>query len=79
MLDLIDQAMCSLQAALFGREVYSREHPAVREHIESAHDHLIYLHLIRTVNRLNEMLNPMMRFRSSWDLVYFVQDVKLIK
>ena len=38
MLDLIDQAMCSLQAALFGREVYSREHPAVGGHIECAHD-----------------------------------------
>ncbi|MEE8156317.1 MAG: hypothetical protein V3T53_15290, partial [Phycisphaerales bacterium] len=38
MLDLIDQAMCSLQAALFGREVYSREHPAVSGHMESAHD-----------------------------------------
>ncbi len=40
MLDLIDGAMCSLQAALFGREVYSREHPAVSGHMKSAHDHL---------------------------------------
>ncbi len=40
MLDLIDGAMCSLQAALFGREVYSREHPAVSGHLKSAHDHL---------------------------------------
>ncbi len=38
MLDLIDRAMCSLQAALFGREVYSREHPAVSGHIECAYD-----------------------------------------
>ena len=38
MLDLIDGAMCSLQAALFGREVYSREHPAVSGHIECAYD-----------------------------------------
>ncbi len=38
MLDLIDRAMCSLQAALFGREVYSREHPAVGGNMKGAHD-----------------------------------------
>lgn len=38
MLDLIDRAMRSLQAALFGREVYSGDHPAVTGHMESAHD-----------------------------------------
>jgi len=34
--------------------------------------------LILTVNRFNEMLNPMMRATSSWDLVNFVQNVKLV-
>lgn len=53
MLDLINQAMCSLQAALFGREVYSREHPAVSGHMESAHDHLTKaLHKIEQVTIL---------------------------
>ena len=53
MLDLIDQAMCSLQAALFGREVYSREHPAVAGHIECAHDLLTKaLHQIEQVTIL---------------------------
>ncbi len=53
MLDLIDQAMCSLQAALFGREVYSREHAAVSGHMKSAHDHLTkVLHQIEQVTIL---------------------------
>ena len=53
MLDLIDKAMCSLQAALFGREVYSREHPAVDGHMKSAHDHLTKaLHQIEQVTIL---------------------------
>ena len=53
MLDLIDGAMCSLQAALFGREVYSREHPAVGGHMECAHDLLTKaLHQIEQVTIL---------------------------